>query len=526
MTDPMLHNLSAERWRQTSSERKRQQRQSEKNKRFRKVPVEITQQPVKKRSVYMGRVTYEWKSGPKRGQKVSIPITLKQPARLSLRGKDVMVKPRDGDMYAWGQKETEEPAGVQKLKDHESKPLPAKKREKRLRDQLKEKFDALIADRGPLEAGKVMARGFVQAHNKMGGKTAKRALAKVYGAVLASNKAAHLSFGRAVRKSASLTTRKPAPPAPVKGSAMNDDSHSDKVTARLIAAMTLLAAADELDEDPGVEVSAFLNKLKKSITRKLAQRKEQKTADQYRKDTGKCPDGYQYNQKKRKCEPGSAPPKAPEQEPVKKTPAKKSPVKKVAPVKKESAPAKKTKAAPKTGAVPAKKAAKKSPVKKAVPKEKVTTAPASTKKAAKGKGAPAPEGKAKGKGKSKKASSPPPFVSEADRVRKGAADARRAKRNAKKAAKWRESVAKEATKKDTPKAKAPKKKIPRRAPKIKEPTAKAKKPKTAPKAKPETKSDAPAPATEKKTKAPAKPKTSKAKQPVKGPLNLGILESL
>lgn len=212
------HAVSAERWRQTSSERKRQERQTERNKRFRKVPIKITQQPTKKRGVYMGRVTYEWKSGPKRGQKTSIPVTLKEPAKLTIKGKDLMVKPRDGEMYVWGDKDAEKEPGTDSKGNPIRKGGSGKAREKRLRDQLKEKYEALIAERGPLEAGKAMAKGFVVAHNKLKGKTSKRALAKVYGVVLKTNKAAHRSFGRAVKQSKSMTARKPKTEAAVMAS--------------------------------------------------------------------------------------------------------------------------------------------------------------------------------------------------------------------------------------------------------------------------------------------------------------------
>jgi len=218
MPDRENHQLSAERWRQTPSERKRQQRQSERNKRYRKVPIEITQQPTKKRGVWMGRVSYEWKSGPKRGQKTSVPVTLNTPAKLSIRGKDLMVKPRDGEMYVWGEKEDEKKLGT----DADGKPIrkseDGKAREQRLRDKLKEKYDKLIAEHGPLEAGRTMAKGFVLAHNKLKGKNAKRALAKVYGVVLKTNKAAHRAFGRAVKQSRSMTARKPKTEAAVMAS--------------------------------------------------------------------------------------------------------------------------------------------------------------------------------------------------------------------------------------------------------------------------------------------------------------------
>ena len=231
---PAATKLQADRWRQTSSERKKMQRQSEKNKKFVKVPVEITSQPEKRRDRYVGRVTFVWKSGPKRDEKCPVTITLGGPARLTIRGKDLVINPRDGDQYIWGA-EKEETDGMGKdASPHEPKNAAGKKREKRFRDQLQEKYDELIEARGPNDAGRSMARGFVIAYNKIKGKVAKRALAKIYGVVLETNKAGHKSFSRAVKRSDSMTKR-----VPVKSTMNHDD--------RIEIAASLIEAVESLD---------------------------------------------------------------------------------------------------------------------------------------------------------------------------------------------------------------------------------------------------------------------------------------
>lgn len=184
-----------------------QERKTERNKRWRKVPFEITQQPKKTRQVWMGRVTYEWMEGPKKGQKTACPITLKEPARLSIRGKDLWVLPTNGEPYIWGEKGHNPPQPDEKRMRDWKRRKSAAKREKRLREKLMEKFQELLKAYGPHEAGKRMATAFVRAHNRLNDKLAKRALAKVYGSVVKTNRVAHLAFARKIRAAVSLTKR-------------------------------------------------------------------------------------------------------------------------------------------------------------------------------------------------------------------------------------------------------------------------------------------------------------------------------
>ena len=259
--------------------------------------------------MYVGRVSYEWKSGPKRGQRSSVPVTLKYPAKITIRGKDIMIKPRDGEPYVWGEKDGENGKGGKGGKTDTSKPKSKSKKEARLRDILSSKYEDLISERGTVEAGKAMAKGFIIAHNKLKKKTAKRALAKVYGQILKSNKAAHLAFGKALRRSTRIDKKKKAE-APVKASyTMPNMKSCDK----LEIAYSLIVSAEAMDDGSDHEVSALLGGIKKAIKKKLGEHKDkkeeksaQKDADKYRKERGRCPRGFRFNKRSGKCEPSVA----------------------------------------------------------------------------------------------------------------------------------------------------------------------------------------------------------------------------
>ncbi len=196
--------ISAKRFRETPGQKRKRERQAVKNKRYKKKPAEITQQPKKQRGSYLGRVSFEWMNGPKKGDRHSVMVTLQYPARLKIRGKDLWVYPRPKDIepYIWGA-EKKPAQGMGKDDPKRDENLD---RLRRLRHPLRVKYDELLKDVGPIKAGQIMARGFILAYNQIENQRASRALAKLYGSVLRTNKTGHAAFARQIRRSASIST--------------------------------------------------------------------------------------------------------------------------------------------------------------------------------------------------------------------------------------------------------------------------------------------------------------------------------
>jgi len=74
-----------------------------------KVWVEVTSQPEKtKGGNYVGRATFHWQKGPEKDNKHSSMINVgSSPAKLSIRSRKLMVKPKDGEPYIYGEKDEE-----------------------------------------------------------------------------------------------------------------------------------------------------------------------------------------------------------------------------------------------------------------------------------------------------------------------------------------------------------------------------------------------------------------------------------
>lgn len=199
---------SQKRMKRTRYQRLVEDRKAEKRKNYRKKPVTITQQPSKKRNCYAGRCTWEWVTGPDKGKKYNQPVSLPYPFSMKLRGKDLVILPNDGDEFVWGEGKAEEVRREARRAKLPPMPPEKAKRVKSLLDMLRERLEALVAERGPRDAGKAFARGFVIAHNRMRNKKAKSALAKLYATVLKnSNRAAFLSFAAHLRRSSSMNKK-------------------------------------------------------------------------------------------------------------------------------------------------------------------------------------------------------------------------------------------------------------------------------------------------------------------------------
>jgi hypothetical protein len=177
------------------------ERQARRNERYRSKPIEIKQQPKKTRSRFVGYVVFEWETGPKKGKRYNSQITLRDQARLKIRGKELVVMPRDGDEYIWGEKDPNPQIDPEKQERLKNPGKPAGERELRLRDAIQKRFDEFLEERGPHGAGKAMATCFVRAYRKLDKKVAKLALGKAYKSVLLGNKAAFLAYSRALTTS-------------------------------------------------------------------------------------------------------------------------------------------------------------------------------------------------------------------------------------------------------------------------------------------------------------------------------------
>lgn len=200
------------RFKQTKTQRRQAEQRAERRKTWRKKPIRITQQPKKTRGAYHGRVTFEWTSGPEKGKKFSQPVTLPSQFRIRIQGQNVVIVPQGADSYTWGEADERESERLQKKGKTKKRPVSKKqgKRVQHMVEKIRDKLDSLIEAKGHRAAGKTMARSFIIAHNKMKSKVAKRALAKLYGAVLTDgdHKAAHLAFASHVRRSASMLNKK------------------------------------------------------------------------------------------------------------------------------------------------------------------------------------------------------------------------------------------------------------------------------------------------------------------------------
>ncbi len=76
-----------------------QKKEAEKNKKFTKKWLTINKQPNKKG---VGNATFEWKTGPKKGEKSGSQIKVQFGDKLSIKGIKLMVKPKDGSAYEYG----------------------------------------------------------------------------------------------------------------------------------------------------------------------------------------------------------------------------------------------------------------------------------------------------------------------------------------------------------------------------------------------------------------------------------------
>ncbi len=90
------------RFRKTASDRVKMERAARKNTRYIKKAVKITEQPRRKRKAYVGRATYEWMTGPKKGKRYSTNVTLKTPATLKISNREVAIKHRGREPYSYG----------------------------------------------------------------------------------------------------------------------------------------------------------------------------------------------------------------------------------------------------------------------------------------------------------------------------------------------------------------------------------------------------------------------------------------
>ncbi len=99
----------------TQTEQKQLEKGEKKHARKKKVWTTVTSQPEKHKNAWLGRASFYWKDDQDE-KKHSVNITLSGPAKLSIKGKDLHVAPKEGEDYTWGeeheaQEGAPEPAG-------------------------------------------------------------------------------------------------------------------------------------------------------------------------------------------------------------------------------------------------------------------------------------------------------------------------------------------------------------------------------------------------------------------------------
>jgi hypothetical protein len=102
----------------STAEQAKIEKGDKKNAKKDKVWVDVTSQPEKHKNSYMGRASFYWKNDPDK-HKHSVNITLDGPAKLSIKGKDLKVDPKEGESFTWG--EEREDQGTEADKDQVTK---------------------------------------------------------------------------------------------------------------------------------------------------------------------------------------------------------------------------------------------------------------------------------------------------------------------------------------------------------------------------------------------------------------------
>lgn len=104
----------------SKSEQAKIEKGDKKNAKKGKVWVDVSSQPEKHKKSYMGRASFYWKNDPDK-HKHSVNITLSGPAKLSIKGKDLHVVPKDGEPFDWGEEREAQEGAPEADKDQFTK---------------------------------------------------------------------------------------------------------------------------------------------------------------------------------------------------------------------------------------------------------------------------------------------------------------------------------------------------------------------------------------------------------------------
>ena len=104
----------------SKSEQAKIEKGDKKNAKKGKVWVDVSSQPEKHKKSYMGRASFYWKNDPDK-HKHSVNITLDGPAKLSIKGKDLHVVPKDGEPFDWGEEREAQEGAPEADKDQGTK---------------------------------------------------------------------------------------------------------------------------------------------------------------------------------------------------------------------------------------------------------------------------------------------------------------------------------------------------------------------------------------------------------------------
>jgi hypothetical protein len=129
----------------TRQDAKRMERDAKKHKNWKKKWVEVTQQPKKSpKGAWVGRATFEWLTGTEKGEKRSRPITLGDAAALTIRGGKLIVRPKGGKEYEYGDEESRKAAEAEQKRKQGKSPIDGLETVADLKKELLDNFETSL----------------------------------------------------------------------------------------------------------------------------------------------------------------------------------------------------------------------------------------------------------------------------------------------------------------------------------------------------------------------------------------------
>lgn len=129
----------------TRQDAKRMERDAKKHKNWKKKWVEVTKQPKKSpKGSWVGRATFEWLTGTEKGTKRSRPITLGDEATLVIRAGKLIVRPKGGEEYEYGDEESRKAAEAEQKRAEGKSPIEGLDTVQDLKKELLDNFETSL----------------------------------------------------------------------------------------------------------------------------------------------------------------------------------------------------------------------------------------------------------------------------------------------------------------------------------------------------------------------------------------------